>query len=106
VNSPPPIVWRPGGQSEVQLVGTHGGWVTAERRAVLNPIRDTARIVVTVDSLVSDSVFGEYRGDLSHCHVAFGAVGPESQLVRGRVVGSQFHLVLTAYVTEASLELT
>ena len=105
-NSSCPTVLRAGGQHELQLVVRHEGNVTPERRALLAPIRDTAWIMVTADSVVSDSVFGRYGGDLSHFPVMFGAATPESHLVRGRLVGVQLSLMLSPYVTDASLELT
>jgi hypothetical protein len=84
-----PGVLRTGGVYELQLVVTHTGNVTPERRALLAPIRDTARIIVTVDSVVRDSVFGRYSGDLSHFPVMFGGASPESHLVRGRLAGAK-----------------
>jgi len=97
--------WRERGQYELQLVVTHRAPLTPSRIVSIGPIKDTAVIEISIDSVFHDSLFGQYGAVDPKFGIMFGSVLSPPRILSGSVVERAFTITLSPHATDASLTL-
>lgn len=70
------------------------------------PLSDSLRIVIRLDSMTRDSLFGSYDGNLRILGVRAGTSADTSRRVIGRIAGDSVHLTVEPAVRHGELWLT
>jgi hypothetical protein len=96
-------LWTPGGRYELSLVVTE----RIHTRPIQSPqspqISDTSNVLLQLDSVRGDSLFGTYRADFRRFAIRVGRVTPGPQLFVGRMRFDSVWLELTPEATDAGL---
>ncbi len=95
--------WRMGGHYHLTLALTVPATLTPERQRYHEPISDSVKLVLTVDSLVRDTVFGRVDGDTRHFPVAFQAIGGGRFIATGR--RERWRILINSHATDTGLTL-
>jgi hypothetical protein len=97
-------LWLAPSDYDVQLVVAERGRLTAELQQAVGRTRDTAMVLVHVDSIVRDSIFGSYTSESMHSlGVMVGRATPGPQLIAGSIGAGRFSLTLSPDARDAGL---
>lgn len=95
--------WQAGREYVLEMRVVNRPALTAELQQYFAPLSDTSRVVLRLDSLIRDSVYGTYDANFRHLGVIIGAVGPAAQQFAGRASDDSIDIQLSPNAADAGL---
>ncbi len=95
--------WRMGTEYHLTLAMTISPTLTPESQRYFEPVSDSATLLLRVDSVARDTIFGRVDGDTRHFPIAFHAVGGDRFIAVSR--GERWRIFINSHATDTGLSL-